>query len=79
MKLKILDDDASIQRRVERCDFILRSYSDDGVVSSLIDLLTDAMHWSDATGEVFHYVLCLACKNYVAELNDEPITERKHP
>ena len=49
--------DASIPRRVDRCDAALRQYSDDGVFSSLIDLLTDAMHWSDATGEDFHYAL----------------------
>ena len=71
--------DASIPRRVDRCDAVLRRYSDDGVFSSLIDLLTDAMHWSDATGEDFHYALCLAGKHYLAELNDQPIPERKRP
>lgn len=71
--------DASIPQRVDRCDAALRRYSDDGVFTSLIDLLADAMHWSDATGEDFHYALCLAGKHYVAELNDQPIDERKRP
>ena len=71
--------DASIPQRVDRCDAVLRQYSDDEVFSSLIDLLTDAMHWCDAAGEDFHYALCLAGKHYVAELNDQPIAERKRP
>ncbi len=71
--------EASIPRRVDRCDAALRHYSDDGVFTSLIDLLADAMHWCDATGEHFHYALCLAGKHYVAELNDQPVTERKRP
>ncbi|HVS34963.1 MAG TPA: hypothetical protein VMS17_05235 [Gemmataceae bacterium] len=71
--------DASIPQRVDRCDAALRRYSDDGVFTSLIDLLTDAMHWCDATAEDFHYALCLAGKHYVAERNDQPITERKLP
>jgi hypothetical protein len=71
--------DASIPQRVDRCDAVLRHYSDDGVFTSLIDFLADAMHWSDATGEDFRYALCLAGKHYVAELNDQPIAERKRP
>jgi hypothetical protein len=71
--------DVSIPQRVTRCDAALRRYSDDGVFSNLIDLLADAMHWCDATGEDFHYALCLAAKHYVAELNDQPINERKLP
>jgi len=70
--------DPSIPQRVEKCAAVLRHYSDDGF-SSLTDLLADAMHWSDATGEDFHYALCLAGKHYVAELNDQPIPERKCP
>ena len=74
-----LDRKALMQRRVDKCDAVLRNYSDDGVFSNLIDLLADAMHWSDATAEDFHYALCLAGKHYLAELNDEPTTERKLP
>ncbi len=69
--------DTPIQQRVNRCDLALRCYSNDEVFSSLIDLLADAMHWSDATGEDFHYALCLAGKHYVAELNEQPIAERR--
>jgi hypothetical protein len=71
--------EASIPQRVDKCDAVLRQYSDDGVFTGLIDLLADAMHWSDATDENFHYALCLAGKHYVAELNDEPTNERKRP
>ena len=74
-----INADASIPQRVDRCDAVLRHYSDDGVFTSLIDFLADARHWCDATGEDFHYALCLAGKHYVAELNDQPINERKLP
>ena len=68
----------SIPQRVDKCDAVLRRYSGD-VFSALTDLLADAMHWSDASGEDFHYALCLAGKHYVAELNEQPIDERKRP
>jgi hypothetical protein len=74
-----LDGKALIRQRVEKCDAALRHYSDDGVFTNLVDLLADAMHLADATGEDFHYALCLAGKHYVAELNDQSITERKLP
>ena len=69
----------SIPQRVDKCDAVLRHYSDDGVVSGLIDFLADAMHWTDATAEDFHYALCVAGKHYVAELNDQPVNERNRP
>jgi hypothetical protein len=47
---------------------------------TLIDLLTDAMHWCDANCEDFHYCLAMACRQYVNELNDEQQDERRmHP
>jgi len=52
--------DASNSQRVDKCDAVLRQYSDDGVFSNLVDILADAMHWADATGENFHYAICLA-------------------
>ena len=70
-----LTDDATIPQRVERCEAALRHYSDDDCFTSLIDLLADAMHWCDATGEDFHYALCVAGRHYLAELNDQPTTE----
>jgi hypothetical protein len=73
-----MNDDASIPQRVAKCDGLLRRYSGD-VFSSLTDLLADALHWSDAMGEDFHHALCLAGKHYIAELNDQPIDERKLP
>jgi hypothetical protein len=74
-----MNGDVLIRQRVERCDAALRHYSDDGVITSLTDLLADAMHWADATGEDFHFVLCLAGKHYLAELNDEQTHERRIP
>jgi hypothetical protein len=73
------DGTPSIPQRVEKCDAVLRYYSDDGVFSGLIDFLADAMHWAGATGEDFHYALCVAGKHYLAELNDQPVNERNRP
>jgi len=58
-----------IPQRVERCQTALSRYSDDNPFIGLIDLLADAMHWCDATGQDFHYALCVAGKHFVAELN----------
>jgi hypothetical protein len=74
-----LDDKALIRQRVDKFAAALRHYSDDELFSNLVDLLADAMHWSQAHCEDFHYALCLAGKHYVAEQNDQPITERKLP
>jgi hypothetical protein len=71
--------EAAIERRVERSDLILRYYSDDGVVTGLIDLLADARHWCDATGEDFARLDRQAYGRYVAELNDQQTDERKIP
>jgi hypothetical protein len=68
----------AIPQRVDKCAAVFRHYSGDEF-SSLTDLLADAMHWSDATGEDFHYALCLAGKHYVAELNDQQTDERRMP
>jgi hypothetical protein len=65
--------------RVERCDAVLRHYSDDDVFTGLVDFLADAMHWCDATASEFHYALALAGKHYIAELNDEQTCERRMP
>lgn len=44
---------------------------------TLIDLLTDAMHWCDTHGEDFHYCLAMACRHYINELNDDQQDERR--
>ena len=69
--------DATIKERVERSQKALTGYSDDDHLLCLVDFLADAMHWSDATGEDFHYALCVAGMHYLAELNDEPLDERR--
>lgn len=71
--------DALIPQRVERCHKAIEGYSDEDQFISLIDLMADAMHWCDATGQDFHYALCVAGKHFVAELNDEQDEERSLP
>jgi hypothetical protein len=65
------------RERVERCRDALIGYANDGLFTNLIDLLADAMHWCDESGEDFHYALCIAGKHYLAELNDEQTEERR--
>ena len=72
-----MSDASWISQRVERCDAVLRRYSEDGECTSLIDLLADAIHWCDATANDFHYALALAGKHYLAELNDPQFYERR--
>jgi hypothetical protein len=43
----------------------------------LIDLLANAMHWCDTTGEDFHIALAQACRHYIHELNDQQQDERR--
>lgn len=57
---------------------LCEDYGDD-IPTVMIDLLADAMHWCDASGEDFHYALCVAGKHYIAELNDEQTQERRMP
>jgi hypothetical protein len=71
--------EAAIQGRVERCELILRYYSDDGVVTGLTDLLADARHWCDATGEDFDEVLAQARDHHMYEVADQQHDERKRP
>ena len=68
-----------ITERAQRCREALIGYADDGLFTNLIDLLADAMHWCDESGEDFHFALCVAGKHYLAELNDEPTEERRMP
>lgn len=68
-----------IEISVQRCEETIEGYSADNSFNCLIDLMTDAMHWCDATGQDFHYALCIAGKHYVAELNDEQTQERRLP
>jgi hypothetical protein len=72
-----MTNNATLQERVGRCRRALVGYSDDDPFLCLIDFLADAMHWSDAQGENFHYALCVAGKHYFAELNDEQQDERR--
>jgi len=71
--------DALIRERVQRCRDALIGYANDGLFTNLIDLLADAMHFCDDSGEDFHYALAVAGKHYLAELNDEQTEERRLP
>jgi hypothetical protein len=68
-----------IAERAERCRGALIAYPDFSLFTNLIDLLADAMHFCDQTGEDFHYALCIACKHYLAEVNEEQTEERRMP
>ena len=67
--------DIHIPQRVQRCDTAIEGYSGEDQLTNLIDLMADAMHWCDDTGQDFHYALCVAGKHFVAELNDEQTEE----
>jgi hypothetical protein len=45
--------------------------------TAVIDLLADAMHWADASGHDFHYLLAVAGMHYIHELNDQQTDERR--
>lgn len=64
-------NDLTIRRRVERCDQLLKLAEAHDLYDFLVDLLADAMHWCDAHGEDFHYMLVVACTHYHTELNEE--------
>lgn len=68
-----------ITERAQRCREALIGYANDGLFTNLIDLLADAMHFCDDSGEDFHFALCVAGKHYLAELNDEPADDRRTP
>jgi hypothetical protein len=67
----------SISERAKRCREALIGYANDSLFTNLVDLLADAMHYCDASGEDFHYALCVAGKHYLAECNEEPTEERR--
>ncbi len=71
--------DPLTSERARRCREALMGYPDTELFTNLIDLLADAMHFCDDTGEDFHYALCVASKHYLAELNDQPTDERRIP
>ena len=65
--------------RADRFDAVVDSYGSDSPCDNLIDLLTDAMHWSDQTGRDFHIAFAQACRHYIHELNDQQTDERRLP
>ena len=67
----------SNQPRADRCEQALAAYSDADQFTNLVDLLADAMHWCDLTGQDFHLALAQACRNYLNEFNDQQIDERR--
>ena len=67
----------SNQERAACCEQAITAYSDEDTYTNLVDFLADAMHWTDANGEDFHFVLAQACRHYIHELNDEQQDERR--
>ena len=64
--------------RAARAERILhRDRRGDDLPTSLVDLLADAMHWCDFTGDDFHLALAQACRHYIHELNDQQHDERR--
>jgi len=64
------------EHRVVRADQTLKRYGKDLHESNLIDLLADAMHWCDATGVNFHWIMVQASRHYFQEVNDVPDDRR---
>ena len=67
----------SNQPRADRCERALATYPDADPFTNLVDLLADAMHWCDLTGQDFHLALAQACRHYLHEFNDQQIDERR--
>jgi hypothetical protein len=64
--------------RAASAEHILERYClEDDLHTSLVDFLTDAMHWCDHRGRDFHLALAQACRHYIHELNDEQQDERR--
>ena len=41
----------------------ITTYADGDEFSNLVDLLADAMHWGDDTGQDFHIAFAQACRH----------------
>ena len=65
--------------RAKRADSAIAGYGDDLRESNLIDLLADIMHWCDANRSDFHYMLAMASRHYINELNGQQLDERRLP
>jgi hypothetical protein len=62
----------SMHTRASQLELVLLNYGDrEDAFTALVDLIADAMHWCDATGQDFHIAFAQACRHYVNELNDE--------
>ena len=70
---------ACVTSRASQFESVLMSYAPNDAFTNLIDLLADAMHWCDATGQDFHIAFAQACRHYVHELNNEQTDERRLP
>jgi hypothetical protein len=64
--------------RAARVEQILKTSSPEpDLHTNLVDLLADAMHWCDLTGQDFHLALAQACRHYLNEFNDQQLDERR--
>jgi hypothetical protein len=58
---------STIRARSLRCEQALKSQYDDDLVTNLIDLLTDAMHWCKCNGTDFQQAFDIAERHYQSE------------
>lgn len=65
------------ETRANRFDEVVASYEPCNLAENLIDLLNDAMHWSNSSGLDFHFAFAQACRHYIHELNDQQPHERR--
>lgn len=64
--------------RAARAEKILARYrTSEDLHTSLVDLLADAMHFCDFTGDDFHLAYAQACRHYIHEFNDQQQDERR--
>ena len=60
-----------IEDRVRAFDHVLSRCGDGSRFDTLVKLLADAIHWSDANNVSIDNALAVAGKNYLNHLNDE--------
>jgi hypothetical protein len=62
---------ASASQRVSRCEAAIASYGDEVPTTNLIDLLSDVMHWCQASGHKFDAMVEMARAHFSAETPKE--------
>lgn len=79
MRFTIHHPNRTIQRRAQACEHVLSWYRRGDRFETLVDLLADAMHLCNITGDDFEHALSLAEGHFFTEINTDPTHERKLP